>query len=187
MDIHAFKRSSGGSRRIHNTCFRKEIESLLRIACINVVFAATIPLGFTYYLLKRGKISDYYASNRETRILLFAGAILSYLLGTVTLFVTRAPLIMTALMSCYFSNTLAMMLINFRWKISIPASGITGPATAVVYELGPNVAPLFLLLLPVAWARLELKAHSLQQVLVGTSLTIVMTWLQLEILLNYVL
>ncbi|MBE0511739.1 hypothetical protein IBX38_01675 [Candidatus Bathyarchaeota archaeon] len=154
---------------------------------ISVVFATIIPLGFTYYLLKRGKISDYYASNRETRLLPFAGATLSYLLGTVTLFVTRAPFIMTALMFCYFSNTLTMMLINFRWKISIHASGITGPTTAVVYELGPNMVPLFLLLVPVAWARLKLKAHSLQQVLAGASLTIAITWLQLEILLNYVL
>lgn len=153
---------------------------------ISVIFATIIPLGFTYYLLKLERIPDYYASNRETRLIPFAGATLSYILGTLTLFVTRGPSIMTALMFCYFSNTLTMMVINFHWKISIHASGITGPTTAVVYELGPNMVPLFLLLVPVAWARLELKAHSFQQVLAGALLTIAITWLQLEILLNYV-
>lgn len=161
--------------------------SSLFFGFISVIFVSVIPLGLIYYLLKLGRIPDRYASDRESRLIPFAGAMLSYLVGTVTLFLTRAPAIMTALMFCYFSNTSTMMVINFRWKISIHASGITGPTTAMVYDLGPHVVPVFLLLVPVAWARLELKAHSLQQVLAGALLTIAITWLQLEILLSYVL
>lgn len=94
-----------------------------------------------------------------------------------------APREIIALMACYSVNTLVMMLISLKWKISIHASGISGPFTFLVYVLGTVFLPLYLLILPVGWARIELRAHSLSQVLAGFLLTILLTWLQLAIYL----
>jgi membrane-associated phospholipid phosphatase len=84
-------------------------------------------------------------------------------------------------MLCYCGNTVIMMLISLKWKISIHASGIAGPLTALVFSLGVIAVTFLLLVVPVAWARLTLKAHTPMQVIVGALLTILITWVQLGI------
>lgn len=144
-----------------------------------LLFGTIGPLILVYLLSRRGIIPDYYASERETRTVPFFGAALSYLLGALILSSLTAPLIITALMLCYGVNTFIMMIINLKWKISIHASGITGPATFLFYSFGLIAIPFFLLVLPVGWARLRLRAHTPAQVLAGALLTIAITWLQL--------
>ena len=93
----------------------------------------------------------------------------------------RAPTIIIALMLCYACNTVIMLLITLRWKISIHASGVAGPATALVYSMGVWAAAFFILLVPVGWARVQLKAHTPWQVFAGALVTAIATWLQLKI------
>jgi hypothetical protein len=154
-------------------------DSILLVA-ICIAFGTVAPLLMMYQLSKSGLISDFYVSDRGERVRPFAGAILSYLFGSVALTLLKAPTIVSALMICYASNTIIMMLISVRWKISVHASGIAGPATVMTYTLGPWAALLFGLLIPVGWARIELKAHTPGQMLSGALVTIVATWLQLR-------
>ena len=83
-------------------------------------------------------------------------------------------------MACYFVNGLVLMIITLKWKISIHASGITGPFTALIYQLGSTMLPLLLLVIPVAWARVELKAHTIRQVTAGAILSSMLTWIQMS-------
>lgn len=154
---------------------------------VAATFGTVVPLVVIFFLLRRGIIADFYASDRQARMLPFIGALTSYLLGTFTLIAVRATPIIVATMFCYFGNSLIMMLITFRWKISIHASGITGPATVLIYYLGLRWLPFLLLVVPVGWARIRLGAHTLGQVSAGAVLTIATTWLQLELILNHIL
>jgi membrane-associated phospholipid phosphatase len=150
---------------------------------ISLTFATLIPLLLLFYLQRAGRIPDIYASQRESRATPFLGAISSYLAGTTALLATAAPKIVTALMLCYLGNSLIMMLITRVWKISVHASGITGPATVLIYSVGVAALPVLLLVIPVGWARIMLKAHTPAQVLAGGLLTIATTLLQLELYL----
>jgi membrane-associated phospholipid phosphatase len=156
-------------------------ENSLFLILISVSFGGLIPLAIVYGLSKRGVIPDLWASERETRAIPFSGAVCSYLLGTLVLVAARSPAIITSLMLCYVGNTLIMMLISLKWKISIHATGITGPVTALIYSLGVMAFPFLLLVVPVGWARLKLKAHTPAQVAAGALLTILTTWIQLGI------
>jgi membrane-associated phospholipid phosphatase len=156
----------------------------LTLVLITVLFGALVPLGIVYGLSRRGIIPDLWASKRETRAIPFTGAICSYLIGTAGLVAARSPAIITSLMLCYVGNTVIMMLISLRWKISVHASGITGPATALIYSLGMTAVPLLLVAVPVCWARVKLGAHTLAQVAVGVLLTIPVTWIQLGVYLS---
>ncbi len=153
--------------------------NFLAILTTVLLFGTIGPLTIVYLLSRRGIIPDYYASERETRTIPLLGGTLSYLLGALILASLTAPLIITALMLCYGVNTFIMMLINLKWKISIHASGVTGPATFLFYTFGLIAIPFFLLVLPVGWARLRLRAHTPAQVLAGALLTIAITWVQL--------
>jgi len=150
---------------------------------VPLTFGTFIPLAMMYLLSKRGLISDFFVSEKKERALPFAGAILSYLMGSLMLWSMRAPPIVTALMLCYAGNTLVMMPITRRWKISVHASGIAGPTTVLIESLGIWASIFFALLIPVAWARIRLKAHTPMQIVAGVLVTIVVTWLQLRIYL----
>lgn len=144
-----------------------------------LLFGTLGPLVLVYILSRKGIIPDYYASKRESRTIPLVGAALSYLLGAYFLSILSAPQIVVALMLCYGVNTFVMMLITLKWKISIHASGVTGPATFLFNSIGLFSIPFFLLILPVAWARLILRAHTPAQLLAGALFTIAITYAQL--------
>lgn len=163
------------------------VSSPLPLIAITTLFGAVLPLSSTYYLVRKGIIPDIYASDRETRTEPFLWAMASYLLGVTALLYVEAPFAVTALMACYFVNAIVMLLITLYWKISIHAVGVTGPVTALVFQLGAKMLPFFLLMLPVAWARIELKAHDKKQIAAGAILSSFLTWFQMIFYVNFLL
>ena len=153
---------------------------------ITSFFGCALPMIGVVILLKKNFISDFYATNKDERFIPFLTTIFSYLLGTITLMIVGAPAQITALMACYIINGIVLATITLKWKISIHASGVTSPVTALVYFLGTRLLPLFLLVLPVVWARLELNAHSKWQLTMGALISTVLTWAQMVFYINYV-
>jgi hypothetical protein len=150
-----------------------------------VFFATVVPVVSVYVLLSRKLLKDPYASDRRSRRLPLAIAVVSYALGTASLAAVGATPVATALMACYSSNTLLVLLISLRWKISVHTSGITGPATALIYSVGAPGYLFMLMVLPVAWARMVLGAHDRLQVVVGAALAIPLTYLQLAAFISF--
>lgn len=160
------------------------LDNALTLFAITSVFGCVLPLIMVYGLLKLDLIKDFYAQDRDTRFIPFLWTTLFYLVGAITLINVGAPSAVTALMATYFVNGIVLMLITMKWKISIHASGITGPFTALVYQLGATMLPLLLIVIPVAWARVELKAHTVRQVTAGAILSGVLTWFQMSYYLH---
>jgi len=161
--------------------------NVLQLIVLTTLFGAILPLSSTYYLVRKGVIPDIYASDRTSRMEPILWAMASYLLGVTVLLYFKAPFVVTALMACYFVNSIIMLFITLYWKISIHAVGVTGPITALVYQLGAKMLPFFLLMLPVAWARIELKAHNLKQVVAGAIISTFLTWLQMIFYVKFLL
>jgi hypothetical protein len=153
---------------------------------ITSFFGCVLPLIGVVVLLKMRIISDFYATEKDERFIPFLTTIFSYLLGTIILIIVQAPAPIIALMACYLINGIVLATITLKWKISIHSSGVTGPVTALVYLLGTRLLPLFLLVLPVIWARLELKAHSKWQLTMGALLSTALTWIQMAFYIHYV-
>jgi hypothetical protein len=157
------------------------------LIAITSLFGCVLPLAMVLGLLKLDLIKDFYAQDRATRFIPFLWTTFFYLLGCLSLILVSAPAAVTALMACYFVNGLVLMVITLKWKISIHASGVTGPVTALIFLLGGVMMPLLLVVIPVAWARVELKAHTVMQVAVGAVLSSVLTWLQMGYYMHNIL
>jgi len=157
------------------------------LIAITSLFGCVLPLAMVYGLLKLDLIKDFYARDRATRFIPFLWTTFFYLLGCLSLILVSAPAAVTSLMACYFVNGLVLMVITLKWKISIHASGVTGPVTALIYLLGGLMLPLLLVVIPVAWARVELKAHTVMQVAVGAVLSSVLTWFQMSYYMHSIL
>jgi len=158
--------------------------SIFLLVSICCIFGSILPIAILYCLAKRGIIADIYASERSSRPKAFTGVALSYFLGIVVLMMVGAPPTLVALMACYTINLIALMLISQYWKVSVHASGITAPATFLATQMGIIMLPFFLLLLPVAWARIKLKAHTPTQIAVGATLAVFLTLIQMGIYLR---
>ncbi len=154
------------------------------LIAITSIFGCVLPLIMVLGLLKLDIIKDFYAYEKETRFIPFLWTTFFYLLGVISLILVSSPPTVTALMTCYFVNGIILMLITFKWKISIHASGITSPFTALVYLLGGMMLPLLLVVIPVGWARVELKAHTKMQVTAGAILSGLLTWVQMSFYLH---
>ncbi len=148
------------------------------IIIICVIFGAVIPV-FTSLVLIRKMGTDLDITDCTKRTMPLILAIISYSIGFLILLFVKAPPITTVLMFCYATNTLAILFINFEWKISIHAMGIAGPTAALTYVFGLPGVFFGLIILFVMWSRVTLKKHTISQVLAGAVLGLFLTAIQL--------
>lgn len=145
-------------------------------------FSGILPLVSLYYLRHIGVIGDLMVNERDERLIPFACVFGSYLLGTGFLWVFNAPSTMVALMVSYVVTSLVMMVITLRWKISIHAAGVAGPSMFLVLKYNLVLWPFLIATLLVCWSRWRLKVHTIEQVLAGATLSVIVTTLMVYLL-----
>lgn len=146
-------------------------EALLMLLLTQTV----IPLLPILIDTRKGAV-DVFVSEREKRSKYYLISMLSYVMG-FAYFLLRNYRVYAVISLCYLVSTAALAAVTMfaRWKISVHAAGISGPTTALMLISGSNYAPLYLLLVPVAWARLEMKAHTVAQLAAGAALAFATT------------
>lgn len=142
---------------------------------VALAFGSLFPSLAMYSFVKVKGISY---DNRESRTIPLLTVSLIYFAGTLILAVLSEPVSSIILMFCYGTNTLAIYIINTRWKISVHAMGVAGPTTALVFSIGALGGTLGLLMLPIVWSRLYLRKHTPGQVALGGMLGYVLTSFQ---------
>ena len=152
--------------------------SFLLLPATSILFAGIFPIVLTVFWRHIRKI-PYDIPDKDDRTFLLVVVIVSYLAGTIALLDLHAPWLVTALMICYCTNTILVLVINLRWKISIHAMGTAGPMTAVIFAGGLPGLLFAGLLLPVMWSRVHLRRHTLAQVVAGAALGFLLTGVQL--------
>lgn len=164
-----------------------ETDSLKKVITILVAFL----FGFTAQIIlfvilrRRGKIVDLDASLKEERNTPFLISVGFYLIGLSILIIFNVSIISIAFWFCYISNTLVTILINKHWKISAHAMGAAGPLAALTYVFGPIALLFAIIVFLVGWSRIQLKVHSLAQVITGVLLAFVSTYLQIYFIVRF--
>ena len=133
-------------------------------------------LVFTVYTWKKeGKI-DIDMTHREDRIVpllltslgaLFGGYLIQSRLHTPELLLLSYVLV---------AMLASLTIVTFVWKISLHAATLTATVSLLVIFGGPQYAWLYLLIFPVAWARLTLKQHTPAQLAAGSIIGAVITF-----------
>ena len=145
-----------------------------------LLFLLILPTAPIVIASRKGE-TDIYVLEREKRPKFFAIAIISYLMGSI-IYKLMAKTIFFLFLACYATVTTAIMVSTLATKTSVHMAGIAGPVTFFVIIYGINYIILYLLLLPVAWARYEKRAHNLSQLVLGAIIAIITTWITLSIL-----
>ena len=141
------------------------------------VFTLVVPGLILWTTMKMGAVSNFQIDNRRQRTVPYLLTLVSYIVCLYLLYKIRVPLFLLLLSGGVILSLLAVMIINFWWKISAHASSAGGFLGAVlltcwVFKMNPVGFLIAVVLLCglVAFARLYLRAHTPAQVLAGFSL-----------------
>ncbi|WFO75302.1 hypothetical protein J4526_09615 [Desulfurococcaceae archaeon MEX13E-LK6-19] len=132
-----------------------------------LIFLFIIPLFLPYYWsLRKGIEWDY--PNRKERIMPFTMVTISYIIGFATISLSGSNFLVKCLHLSYAITSLTALMITMYYKVSIHIMGIIGPATFLFWA-GYLVLSLSLIILSivVSYARIKLKRHTLDQVIVA--------------------
>lgn len=142
---------------------------------IIIVFVSVLPVLFILFLFRVGQLSDLHLAVREQRIgpLLFSMA--SAFVGTGILQMVGAPREIVWAGIAYVVNGVLFTMITPYWKISFHSGVTAGCITVLVLLIRAKFGWLFLLLPPIAWARVRRKRHTPLQTVVGVLISVVST------------
>ncbi|MGQ9473061.1 MAG: hypothetical protein ACUVQZ_06675 [Candidatus Caldatribacteriaceae bacterium] len=135
---------------------------------LSLVLVSVAPMLFVLWLSWRGKVSDPDLPDRKERFKPYLVITGFYLLLLSFFYIFSASKPLVAITWCYIAVTVVGAVISLFWKISLHLAGIAGPVTAMVMLLHPGWGFLYLLLIPLSWARCYLKKHTLSQVVFGS-------------------
>lgn len=133
---------------------------------ISLVFASILPMAIIVYWAKKLN-TDGDISNRQDRFVPLVVGIISYFIGFIVSLVLGVDNFLTALFLCYSINTGVVLLITFKWKISIHTTGLSGPVGALILLLGPIGAVFGIIYPMLIWSRVILNKHTLAQAITG--------------------
>lgn len=122
------------------------------------------------YLVRSQKLEGPFINVRKqrTKIYLLAGVCAG--VGCIIFPYLGAPPTLRATFVAGLSAVVVFMCVNLLWKISLHTAFVTASVTALIILYG-SIAAVTVVLVPIiAWARIELKHHSLAQVATGALL-----------------
>lgn len=139
--------------------------SLIAIALsVLPVFAVVI------YLVRHRKLEGIFVNPREQRTRIYLLATTLAIVSCAVLYFLKVPELLMATFVVGLAAIVVFMVINIFWKISLHTAFIAASVTVLTIIYGVAGVWTALLLLLVAWARIEMKLHSPAQVASGALL-----------------
>jgi membrane-associated phospholipid phosphatase len=142
-------------------------------AAISLVISVLPVLVAVTWLVRRKRLDAFYDNTRKQRYGVYIMASVLGAIGCGVMWGLNAPELLAVTFTAGFAELVVFMGINFYWKISLHMAFVAGAATILCLVYGV-VAVWTLIFLPmVAWARIQLKQHSITQVTTGAILAAV--------------
>ncbi|MCA9390223.1 hypothetical protein KC571_02360 [candidate division WWE3 bacterium] len=148
----------------------REDPLLLAITAFFFLIAPILIFLIFYFL---GYLTDIDATERKQRPPVLIAKQISLSIGLFFVWM-RAPGLTVQLYTWWYLITLSILLISFIWKISIHMTAASMLFWAVYLIFGSSMLAVFILLLPIAWARLTLKKHEPLQLAFGAVLPLIL-------------
>lgn len=134
------------------------------------VFIGGLPYAFLLHGVRRGRYTDRHVRVRQQRTgpLLFAGGCV--ITGLVLLALLGAPRQLLALVVAMLVGLAVTMAITLAWKVSVHTAVAAGTVVILTLVLGPELLVTWPAVALVGWSRVQLRDHTLAQVVAGAAL-----------------
>jgi membrane-associated phospholipid phosphatase len=119
--------------------------------------------------VRKGRLSDKHVVVHSQRRLPLLVILASTAAGTIGLAVAGAPRELLALIASMVASLLLAVPVTLiaRWGISIHALVAAGTIAALTVIYGPLISLGWPMVIAVAWARVQLREHTIGQVVAG--------------------
>ncbi len=157
----------------------------VKVVTFTIVLISTVavPLSHVLYMKKRGFTASVDIPERERRIEPFILSILNYVIALLILWKLQASRPILVLMWAYAFNTAIATIITRYWKISIHGMAFGGPVAALGQVISVNFYWTLPLMGLILFSRVKLMAHTPLQVVAGTFLGFILTYIHFKLLM----
>ena len=139
----------------------------IAFASLAVLVLGIIPVAQLFVLKARGRLSDVGMHVRAEREAIYRLCAAEYGAGALVLLVAGARWPLWGLLAVHVPNTLLLIPINRRMKISIHTMVLASVFAATMIVFGPGAAPLGLAVPAAAWARWDAGNHTPAELAAG--------------------
>jgi membrane-associated phospholipid phosphatase len=119
------------------------------------------------FLIHRKKLDGFFANPREQRNVVYILASALGALGCGIMWYLDAPELLVVTFTAGLASIVVFMGINYFWKISLHTAFMAASVAVIIMVYGATAAWTLVFLPLMAWARIELKQHSIAQVISG--------------------
>ena len=142
---------------------------------INTIFMVLIPVTAIVVFYKQ-VVLDMGLIERNQRPKFYLANLISYGVVSFLLYYFNNEIMLKIALS-YLLTMLVLFLINFKWKISLHGAGIAIGSMVLLLNFG-LISLIFFALIPfVYWLRIKLKAHNIYQLLAGSFVGFLVTYI----------
>jgi membrane-associated phospholipid phosphatase len=137
---------------------------------VAALFAAVIPTLFISRGVRNGTWRDRNVGERRPRLIVLGFILASVAIGLAVLRLGGAPGELTGYFGCMLVSLALLAAITTVWKISIHCSVAAAAVTILTMIFGAWLSPAYVLVVLTGWSRVELKDHTVAQVVAGSVL-----------------
>ena len=146
-------------------------------AFLCLFFGMVIPYLYISFLYKKKKINDMHITEKENRIKPMVVSCISYIICFIILYVLEGPKILKSIFAVIIVSTIILTIITYFWKICLHASVITFIVITFNILFESKWMLLMIPLIPlIGWARVRIKKHTVNQVILGAGITAITTF-----------
>lgn len=142
-----------------------------------LLFGTVIPCLYICFLYKKKEINDMHIPEKEDRIKPLFVACISYIICFIILYVLEGPLFLKSIFAVIIVSTVILTIITYFWKICLHTSGITFMVITFCILFGKWMLLMIPLIPIIGWARVRIKKHTVSQVILGTGISTIITFL----------
>jgi len=147
-------------------------------------FSVFLPILFTFYLMKKNKVKNFHMIEREERKMPFGFALVSSAVSLLAIKYLNANLELTRIVLTLYLMALGFVTITFlKYKISGHTFIFSSAIFILVSFLDLRFIYLLPLVIPIGWARVYLKEHTIGEVVGAVGYSII-SFIIFSILIN---
>lgn len=136
---------------------------------------AVLPFLFFLHLLRRGEVRDWDITRRSERIPVYGFALTTQIAG-IGLAILTGRIPVAQILLIFWLLGVIFFSITLFWKVSVHAGVNSVLVTFLVLMGGVSFVWFYLILIPVGWARVASKQHTIAQFVFGALLAGVSLW-----------
>lgn len=155
--------------------YSPSLSLFLVLSLVFVGFSVIMPFIYIILAVKFGLLTDIHVALKGQRGVPFKVAIVGSLIILVTYYFMHVPEQLSTMALALVVNGVVFIFLTKYWKVSMHAASFASAVTIAGILIGSNVFWFYLLLIPIFWARMYRKKHTLWQLILAAVISSLLT------------